>query len=468
MSTEQWIQLINFFVTILISGCFYRTYIQEAKTKYGHPFMVRLSQEMTENQDIRMLLEQYRKKIRRLFFLFVCIDILVLFCPAVWGIFWMAASIFVQGMIPSNIAGRFRKKIVGIKQEKGWKIPAETRRKIDLSLDRKNINQSMLSVWWYLFPTLLYGIVCFFSMDQKKENRIWIAICIIEAAVMFVGRWFLSGMQNQTYCKEGEINRKVNQIKKSSASRAWFVLCTGDAICMICIWAGFCKDVFVCFFLAGFCIPAALAVMAVLRKNYVQKKRYLLADETVYEYDEDDYWSFGLWGLEYENPYDPQTLKENNSGGWNQTVNKASRQGRWMILLFLLFLVGIALFVAWQFLYPAYLYRTGRLAELKLDKNQVLVESPLYEAEIPVREIREMELAQQLGNGERTNGAATDIYGKGRFRYDTYGEVYVYICWKTPPYLILKTKKEIYIVNDDDAGRTIQIYEALKKKGVGK
>ena len=198
-------------------------------------------------------------------------------------------------------------------------------------------------------------------------------------------------------------------------------------------------------------------------KEYQSAKDQLLAQEKVYAYDEDDYWSFGIWGLRYYNPYDPQVLKENNSGGLNQTVNMAQASGKWMAAGTILFLAVISLFVAWQFAYPAWLDRQGKLADMEIQADTLKVESPLYKAEIPVEEIMRAELSYDLGEGSKTNGSATGHYGAGKFRYDRYGDVTVYAAWKHKPYLILFAKDEVYIINDDDPEVTLGIYEKVSR-----
>lgn len=462
---EILVSVIFCLLYLLLWGCFYWTFIQEARTAYGHPLMVRLTKEQMEDPDVKELLELYRKKLKRYFLIFllsgagVLIPVDVLF-PVIWT-FLMAAAELV---FPSKIAEKTRNDLVKLKAEKGWKISGTLeKRKIDLKLDRRKINRSMISLYWYLIPTAFFAGTVLYAFQSRENRTIFLLLAVLGFVLMAAGILFIIWLPNKTWCENTQANQKLNGWKKYTASLCWLELSITDGAIYFATALFLEKDQLISLFLEIFFVIVSLLCVVIQLKEYQSAKDQLLAQEKVYAYDEDDYWSFGIWGLRYYNPYDPQVLKENNSGGLNQTVNMAQASGKWMAAGTILFLAVISLFVAWQFAYPAWLDRQGKLADMEIQADTLKVESPLYKAEIPVEEIMRAELSYDLGEGSKTNGSATGHYGAGKFRYDRYGDVTVYAAWKHKPYLILFAKDEVYIINDDDPEVTLGIYEKVSR-----
>ncbi|MFQ7311453.1 hypothetical protein B5F37_03000 [Drancourtella sp. An210] len=456
------VQLIYLGIYLLLCATFYWTYIQEARTRFGHPFMVRITAVMAKEESVQEILGQYKKRIRLFFFVCVFLGAIIFFLPPQWGFVWMILSGFVQIMLPSRIERTSRKRLMLLKQEKQWFIRTESRHKIDLKLDRKRSNQSMPSSWWFLIPIVIQCIAFVYCLVQGEGGKTFAAVCVLGLLIIAAGIGFIRWLPNKTYCEESTVNQRLNGKKKAAASRAWLWICSGDAVWNLGIAGFLYSERLQCLFLAGAALIVSVTAAILALTEYGREKQYELASEVVYEYDEETYWDVGWFGLRYSNPYDPQVFKENNSGGLNLTVNQAARKGKWMTAGIILFCAGIALFVVWQFAYPKYLDEKGLLADLVIEDGVIRVTGPLYNAKIPKEQVVEAELTDDLGEGIRTNGSSTASYGKGKFRYDKYGNVRVYLAWKHRPYLVLKTETDIYIVNDDDPAQTIRIYEEIK------
>lgn len=455
---------IFLFLHLLIWGCFYWTYAQEARTAYGHPLMVGLTKGQTEDPAVQKLLKDYRTRLKKWFFAFLLLGALLLLPAGVlFLLVWLLLLSAAELMFPSRIAAQARKELLRLKAEQGWKIPARETRKIDLKLDRRKSNRSRIPLYWYLIPTGFYAGIGLYALGSRDTGTAFVLTAALGFLIMAAGIALIRWLPNKTWCADTEVNQKLNGWKKYTASLCWLELSVTDAAVYLALLLYLEQERLLYLFLGLFFLAVCLLCLVLQLKLYQSARRQLLADKEVYAYDEDDYWSFGLWGLRYYNPYDPQVFKENNSGGLNQTVNMAQTSGKWLAAGTVLFVVGIGLFVAWQFAYPAWLDGQGKLADLTVQGEILKAESPLYEAEIPLEEILTAELVQELGEGTRTNGASTGHYGKGKFRYDRYGDVQVYAAWKHPPYLVLATKDGTWIVNDDDPQKTREIYESIGK-----
>lgn len=102
------------------------------------------------------------------------------------------------------------------------------------------------------------------------------------------------------------------------------------------------------------------------------------------------------------------------------------------------------------------------MVDLSLKNNKIEITSEFYNFNIDIDTIEKLEITNSLGEGKRTNGTDTGIYSKGNYRYDKYGDCKVYLANLHECYIIIYTKDNIYIINDDDTGDTKSFYQQLK------
>ena len=89
--------------------------------------------------------------------------------------------------------------------------------------------------------------------------------------------------------------------------------------------------------------------------------------------------------------------------------------------------------------------------------------SGMYGREIPIADIVSVELLDEMPPiAMRTNGSDTGSQAKGHFRFSN-GDKCMLFIHKKAPYIQLRTSTDLYYLNLSDKGKTVELFETLKK-----
>jgi hypothetical protein len=92
------------------------------------------------------------------------------------------------------------------------------------------------------------------------------------------------------------------------------------------------------------------------------------------------------------------------------------------------------------------------------------VRSALYRDDIPMREVATVSLEQSLPRVLlRTNGFAMGSHLRGHFRLDQMGSGQLFVERNTPPFIVVRTRRDFVIVNFEEPERTRELFEVLAR-----
>lgn len=168
--------------------------------------------------------------------------------------------------------------------------------------------------------------------------------------------------------------------------------------------------------------------------------------------DDDEYWINGY----YYNPNDKRTTVEKRVGV-GTTANLATKSGKLTIYGSFAFILIIltAMFVV-------FIQMDFVTFQMVIGDQTVRIDAPMYGYEFDNSKIQEVNLAYTLPEGgTRTNGAATESYLLGNFRYDTYGKTKMFVYRQYPPYLVIKLTDRTVLFNSQSEEETLLLYEEL-------
>lgn len=104
-----------------------------------------------------------------------------------------------------------------------------------------------------------------------------------------------------------------------------------------------------------------------------------------------------------------------------------------------------------------------RAPTVTVDASALTIESALYDARVPLSEVRDVALVEQLPRVlARTNGYATGETLRGWFRVEGLGEGRLYVEAEHPPFVVVKHAQGFVIVGFADAARTRQLHDQLR------
>ena len=92
------------------------------------------------------------------------------------------------------------------------------------------------------------------------------------------------------------------------------------------------------------------------------------------------------------------------------------------------------------------------------------VRSALYSDDIPMRDVASVSLEQSLPRVLlRTNGFAMGSHLRGHFRLDRMGSGQLFVERDTPPFIVVRTRRDFVIVNFEAPERTRELYDVLAR-----
>lgn len=115
------------------------------------------------------------------------------------------------------------------------------------------------------------------------------------------------------------------------------------------------------------------------------------------------------------------------------------------------------------FLLIGMLYYGSRPTEIKIN-NESVITTGMYGVEIPIKNIKEVQLIAQLPEiSKRVNGFSFGSIKKGNFKLNDYGKCKLYLQSDSSPYLIITEKNgERTILNHTDKKETETEFKKLK------
>lgn len=454
--------LIKIGIFFIWVGSYYYGYYIEGREKNKRLLTVCVPEWNKKCDNVQQILLSYRKHLNLITIIVVAVCVTLIFClPGKIGVIESFLGGVIYSIILKYLGKYYRNKLREIKKQECWECQIETEYHIDLSLN-EIINRSIMKPYYFLLPVCLNGIVLFFQI-WKFKNIHAIGVCaILFLTICFLGYGFIHYIPNRTYCSDSEKNKKLNENMKYYFSRFLFCISTIDGITLVVLFSIEFLTSIQIFFIVSIAGITVLLLMYIGVQGFIKIKKMEqnnLEKEKIYEYDEDDYWNYGIFGVKYANPYDPNLLKQHNiSGNCFNMGRPASKK-----ICFSFFTI-IVVFLAYILWYPGILDAKKELAELQIEEEAVLIKGAYYNKKIPIDSIQTVSLLEEKISGTKVFGAATSYYASGNFKLDKIGSCKMYVAAKHLPYILVSTTKGTIIFNDDEEEKTIYMYQELQKR----
>ena len=272
-------------------------------------------------------------------------------------------------------------------------------------------------------PTLIsLGAAVFVTLREwGRPDMLGVAIIAFTFALVTpllgaCGLW-MNRQRQKVISTDSQVNLNYNRARRTLWSRYW----------LVCLWLNTAVT-------AAFCLPAAadlsLGMWALLWgcAGYVvlllaatgELMRRLARLDRAYRdqmdlagmEEDDDCW---LWGMIYYNPRDRKTVVEKRVGV-GTAFNMAAPAGKALTIFLLVVLLGVLLVCVWSI-------------RLEFTPIRLTIQGDILSAEqlqedyaIPLADIEELTLVEELPDMARVNGTAMGNLSKGRYRLQETGE----------------------------------------------
>ncbi|MBO1308148.1 hypothetical protein JZO70_18375 [Enterococcus sp. 669A] len=328
--------------------------------------------------------------------------------------FWFMLLFFMMLFLSIGTAYflqiRYIRKMRQLIEDNHWQLE-EAPVQINTQLVLKK-NEKLVSWKWFILAVLLNGGMFFLTRSISGSFLIFLTILLVEALMVW-GWYFVGRLPVRALTSNQEINRQYNDLTKYYWS--FLMVVAGGLIPLMVYLPLLSMDLWQDQFALLTTLEVALLLFIVIftfgwLMALRGKQDKLLAQAEDFRYQGDDYyWRYGI----YYNPNDTRFLVPDRIG-LNLTFNMATTSGKVMLGI-----SGVILVVAMiTSTVPMYIldYHPDPFV-YSVDNQEVTLDGPfLRERQIPLDDIQQVSLVEELGRGVKTNGFATDQYAMGNFR----------------------------------------------------
>ncbi|MFV0502601.1 MAG: PH domain-containing protein [Lachnospirales bacterium] len=359
-------------------------------------------------------------------------------------------SLLIIGMLMQNIPFILtNNKLKAYKYKKGW-VRVHEKSRGSLYVNTVNKINFLTKSKEHDLLYIMAIIVSFIPLiANQKSPSIVDLIMVVATSIFYFAHKILTKLPCDAIENNSELNKVITHIRNNYWSRMTKVsIWVTAGLAMV---LGFIRDEYIMVISVIIYTVLIVAFASYTEFSYRVKLENLTRETGKKGYiDEDKYW---IWGMIYYNP-DNRRIFINNRISLNMTANMGRTSGKIISLFFLLILLSAPVFsfsLYYESKVPVDLYAAGGS----------VVASQVNEFEIPIKNIKDIELINEIPSYHKITGASTDSLKVGKFYVDGYGESVFNLNPEIPPFLLLQTVDRIYFLNSVDSDRTINVYNSL-------
>lgn len=403
--------------------------------------------------EVVRLLEQFKRRLNWICLALLLLGALLLLVKGS-GLFllllltWLDLVIVVP-YIPYALCNKALKKL---KEQRGWKVSGSQETVVNFAAAQSA--PKWLSPVWFAIPLIL-------SLLPAVWDRDFLLLYATDGISIFfcwLGYRYLYRNRAETVDENLQLTQALTRIRRYNWGKCWLLCSWVLAVMSLGIWLT--MDYFWLSMALMVAVTAALVGLAIRVEFTVRRLQEQLTRDSGKDFyvDEDDKW---IWGIFYYNPHD-RNLLINDRVGLNTSFNLAKRSGRVIMALLILILAGMPFMGVW-------IMREEAAAVELILEDEELVGNHLYSHyEIPLEDIREAKLLEELPEISKVSGTSMDNVKKGNFKSWELGRMKVCLDPRESPYLLLTLEDgSLYLLGSSSREETLQSYAAVQESLAG-
>jgi uncharacterized membrane protein len=364
---------------------------------------------------------------------------------------WFMSWLLVVIVAPMIVFAKYRGKLMALKREKNWRSAAAGRALVDIKAAA--MPQKRISSFLFLPPVLAGFILIIYSLAKAAEFGLTLLTVIF--TLMIIMFWLLYylifRLRAEVVNEDVTLTVALTRMRRYNWS-IFFLFASWLTVALMFLTRAFIDSV-----TGLLIIPLGYALIMIIAAIWAEfgtriAQQKLTAKNTGDLYlDEDDYWLFGIF---YHNPNDNHFFV-NDRVGMNMSINLAKPAGKFATGLIILILLCMPLMGVWMW------KEETTPINLVLSENELKVRHTRYQYVVELGKIESVEVIEALPPMIRVAGTGMNNLYKGNFRAESYGAIHVCLRPLDPPFLVVRTDSNIYIVNDNDSDVTRRVYRQI-------
>lgn len=429
----------------------------EAKFRKNILLGVTLPYAAREDSEIEALAEGYKRELRMIGILLGLLPFTVFFVKGEGGSMlilfgWMTLMI----LLPYVPYVRYHLRVKVVKQARGWVQPSAGVAMVDTAAMTESLKR--VSSWWFLPPVLVslvpVGAALLDWARGGAEGAILLWVYLLDVLVVascYVFYRLLYRQRAEVVDDNAARTMALTRVRSYNWAKCWLWVAYLTAIMNVSLWLlqGH-------WALTVVMIVYTIALVAATMQAEIKTRRaqYTLARDSgqgLYT-DEDSRWILGMF---YFNPDDKHFMVKSRVG-MGTTVNIARTGGKVFMGFAALCILLLPLSGVWL------MAEENAQIQFTVTQEMVIVRHLARTYEIPREQIISIELVESLSGGMRVAGTGMENIAKGRYKFNGIGLCNACLKPGTPPYMVIRTDTEAYVVNAGEAALTEQYYLQLQ------
>ena len=285
-----------------------------------------------------------------------------------------------------------------------------------------------------------------------------ILLVLLNPLFLLIARW-MDSQKTEVISTQSDVNINYTRAKKNIWKDFWLQsswVTTGYVwICAISLIFDVRFDLAVLIGCAVYTFVVMSLFFPVMKKIREVEARYEKERDIVTPGDDDRYW---IWGLIYNNPKDKHTMVSQRVG-MGTTINIATKAGKIWWGASIIVMLSLPVLLGWV------IFEEFTPISLSINEDEVHAKHLKLEHELPIEEIENLELLDDLPSLTKAVGSAMDTLAKGSFRIKGTGEKCIlFLNPQNEKFLRFEIDGQVYYMSGMTDEQTQIVYEEIKNK----
>ena len=328
-----------------------------------------------------------------------------------------------------------------------------------------------VKVGTFLIPTvvsalavaLVYGLA-FVENDFVKKvdyvqdfSVIILMLALLNPLFFRVAQW-MDRQKTEVISMQSDVNLNYTRAKKNIWKDFWL---QSSWVTTAYVWVCAIALIFYRWFdlaiLAG-CVVYTFVVLGllapVIRKVREVEARYEKERDIIIDGDDDRYW---IWGMIYNNPNDKHTMVSQRVG-MGTTINIATKAGKIWWVVTAIVMLSVPVMCGWV------IFEEFTPISLSIEADELQANHLKLEHELPIAEIENLEIVDDLPKMTKAVGSVMDGLAKGSFRIKGTGEKCIlFLNPQNEKFLRFEVDGQVYYMSGFNDEETMSVYEVIMK-----
>ncbi len=419
----------------------------ECKPKKNIIVGVTFPYEAHSDKAVLALLEQYKKELKLICWIFLALIVPSLFIRS-FGVSMTAWLTWIVLMCFAFLVPYIRcnKALRQLKEERGWRRKDAPQVVTDLKAAAEEVR--WISPGWFLPPFMLSLLPLAFDSDFW-----WLWLLNTAMIPMFYAcyRWLY---RNRAEVVDDNTDRTLalTRIRRYNWGKCWMILAWATGAFNVGLWLTL-EHIWLCMVvILAYSLVICVAVIGIeFRVRRLQEKLTEGCGQGYYV-DEDDRW---IWGMLYYNPNDTR-LVVNARVGINSSFNMARRSAQVILGFCLALLLACPLAGVWI------IGMERAPVDLKVTETELTGSHYGGQWSVPLSEIKTAELLEKLPQLWRVSGTGMDSAMTGTYRSNEWGQFTCCLDPRTGPWLLVTmTDGSVYLFGSSTQGEAEKLLSGV-------